>query len=167
MFPTPSQTCRSQILLLPQVLHSMAESDKENRSLSKTATSKGYTAKVFHDPEHNSRNSWLMFRLLALACLCLSCLTFWADANAHSEGGRVRKGWPCLLQEFPLALMPLSSPSLTCILGKFLSKVAKRCALRDDFDSGDILSTSIVLIACLSYACFQVFPSFSCCTPSD
>ena len=73
VFPTPVQTCRSQILLLPQVfLHSMAESDKENRSLSKTATSKGYTAKVFHDPEHNSRNSWLMFRLFALACLCLS-----------------------------------------------------------------------------------------------
>ena len=44
-------------------LHSMAESDKENRSLSKTTTSKGYTAKVFHDPEHNSRNTWQLFRL--------------------------------------------------------------------------------------------------------
>ncbi len=146
-------------------LHSMAESDKENRSLSKTATSKGYTAKVFHDPEYNSRNSWLMFRLFALACLCLSvsCLTFWADANALSEGGRVRKGWPCLLQEFPLALMPSSNPSLTCILGRFLSIVAKRCALLCDFDSGDILLKSPVLIARLSY----VFPSFSCCIPSD
>lgn len=87
------------------------------------------------------------------------CLTFGADANALSEGGRVRKGRLCLLQEFPLALMPSSSPSLTtCILGRFLSIVAKRCALLCDFDSGDILPASTLAYPSPFLRFFSSFP---------